>query len=140
MAKPSKVYPPDFRQKILELIRSGESGNAVARRFNVSRQTITNWLKQDERDSGRRTDVLTTEERSELTRLRREVKRLTIEQEILSKAAAWFARETDAIPKKSSDSRERTRPVMPRPRCAASSKSPRAGTMRGAIDGRRRGR
>jgi transposase len=104
MAKPPKVYPPEFRQKILELIRSGESGNAVARRFNVSRQTITNWLKQDERDSGRRTDGLTTEERSELTRLRREVKRLTIEQEILSKAAAWFARETDAIPKKSSDS------------------------------------
>jgi transposase len=104
MAKPPKVYPPEFRQKILELIRSGETGNALARRFNVSRQTITNWLKQDERDTGRRTDGLTTEERSELTRLRREVKRLTIEQEILSKAAAWFARETDAIPKKSSDS------------------------------------
>jgi transposase len=104
MAQPPKVYPPEFRQKILELIRSGETGNALARRFNVSRQTITNWLKQDERDTGRRTDGLTTEERSELTRLRREVKRLTIEQEILSKAAAWFARETDAIPKKSSDS------------------------------------
>ncbi len=104
MAKPPKVYPPEFRQKILELIRSGESGNAVARRFNVSRQTISNWLKQDDADSGRRTDVLTTDERSELTRLRREVKRLTIEQEILSKAAAWFARETDAIPKKPSDS------------------------------------
>jgi transposase len=104
MAKPPKVYPPEFRQRILELIRSGRSGNAVARQFNVSRQTITNWLKQDERDSGRRTDGLTTEERSELTRLRREVKRLTIEQEILSKAAAWFARETDAIPKKASDS------------------------------------
>jgi transposase len=104
MAKPPKVYPPEFRQKILELIRSGESGNAVARRFNVSRQTISNWLKQDDADSGRRPDVLTTDERSELTRLRREVKRLTIEQEILSKAAAWFARETDAIPKKPSDS------------------------------------
>jgi transposase len=104
MAKPPKVYPPEFRQKILELIRSGRSGNALARQFNVSRQTITNWLKQDERDSGLRTDGLTTEERSELARLRREVKRLTIEQEILSKAAAWFARETDAIPKKSSDS------------------------------------
>jgi transposase len=104
MAKPPKVYPPEFRQRILELIRSGRSGNAVAKQFNVSRQTITNWLKQDERDTGRRTDGLTTEERSELTRLRREVKRLTIEQEILSKAAAWFARETDAIPKKSSDS------------------------------------
>ncbi len=104
MAKPPKVYPPEFRQKILELIRLGESGNAVARRFNVSRQTISNWLKQDDADSGRRTDVLTGDERTELARLRREVKRLTIEQEILSKAAAWFARETDAIPKKPSDS------------------------------------
>lgn len=103
MAKPPKVYPPEFRQKILELIRSGESGNAVARRFNVSRQTISNWLKQDDADSGRRPEVLTSDERAELVRLRRENKRLAIEQEILSKAAAWFARETDAIPKKPSD-------------------------------------
>ena len=104
MAKPPKVYPPEFRQKILELIRSGESGNVVARRFNLSRQTISNWLKRDDADSGLRTDVLTSDERAELVRLRRENKRLTIEQEILSKAAAWFARETDAIPKKPLDS------------------------------------
>src|SRR5665213_2160499 len=99
MAKPTRSYPPDFRQKILELIRSGRSGNAVAKQFNVSRQTISNWLKQDDVDGGRRTDGLTSDERAELTRLRREVKRLTIEQEILSKAAAWFARETNTIPK-----------------------------------------
>jgi transposase len=104
MAKSTRSYPPDFRQKILELIRSGRSGNAVAKQFGVSRQTITNWLKQDAADSGRRPDVLTSDERAELVRLRRENKRLTIEQEILSKAAAWFARETDAIPKKPSDS------------------------------------
>ena len=104
MAKPTRSYPPDFRQKILELIRSGRSGNAVAKQFNVSRQTISNWLKQDDVDGGRRTDDLTSDERAELTRLRREVKRLTIEQEILSKAAAWFARETNTIPKKPSDS------------------------------------
>jgi len=104
MAKPTRSYPPDFRQKILELIRSGRSGNAVAKQFNVSRQTISNWLKQDDVDGGRRTDGLTSDERAELTRLRREVKRLTIEQEILSKAAAWFARETNTIPKKPSDS------------------------------------
>jgi len=89
---------------LIELIRSGESGNTVARRFNVSRQTITNWMKQDGLNSGRRTDGLTTDERAELTMLRRENKRLKIEQEILSKAAAWFARETDSIPKKPSDS------------------------------------
>ncbi len=61
-------------------------------------------MKQDGLNSGRRTDGLTTDERAELTMLRRENKRLKIEQEILSKAAAWFARETDSIPKKPSDS------------------------------------
>ena len=104
MAKPTRSYPPDFRQKILELVRSGRSGNAVAKQFGVSRQTITNWLKQDDADGGRRPEILTSDERAELVRLRRENKRLTIEQEILLKAAAWFARETDAIPKKPSDS------------------------------------
>ena len=104
MAKPPRVYPPEFKQKLLDLIHSGESGHSVARRFNVSRQTITNWLKQGDLNAGRRSDGLTSDERAELTRLRRENKRLKIEQEILSKAAAWFARETDSIPNKSSDS------------------------------------
>ena len=63
-----------------------------------------NWAKQDDADSGRRTDILNSDERKELTRLRRENKRLLLEQEILSKAAAWFAREADAIPRKSTDS------------------------------------
>lgn len=63
-AKNTRVYPPDVRQKILELIRSGRSGNAVAAQFNVSRQTISNWLKQDALDAGRRTDGLTSDERA----------------------------------------------------------------------------
>jgi transposase len=63
-----------------------------------------NWLKQDDANSGRRDDVLNSEERRELAQLRRENKRLKLEQEILSKAAAWFAREADTIPKRSSDS------------------------------------
>jgi transposase len=63
-----------------------------------------NWAKQDDLDEGRRDDGLTTNERKELVMLRRENKRLKMEQEILSKAAAWFARETNAIPNKSSDS------------------------------------
>ena len=85
MAKPPKIYPPEFRQKIMELIRSGESGNAVERRFNVSRQTISNWIRQADLNAGRRSDGLTSDERTELTMLRRENKRLKIEQEILSK-------------------------------------------------------
>ena len=88
MAKPTRSYPPDFRQKILELIWSRRSGNAVAKQFNVSRQTVSNWVKQTELDAGQRTDGLTTDERRELVQLRRENKRLRMEQEILSKAAA----------------------------------------------------
>ncbi len=100
----TRAYPPEFRRKIVELVRSGRSVAAVSREFDVSRQTIMNWLKQDDADLGRRDDVLSSDERKELAQLRRENKRLKLEQEILSKAAAWFARETNAIPNKSSDS------------------------------------
>jgi transposase len=98
------TYPPEFRRRITELARSGRSINSLSQEFGVARQSILNWLKQDDLDAGRRDDGLTTEERKELTQLRRENKRLKLEAEILSKAAAWFARETNAVPSKSSDS------------------------------------
>jgi transposase len=98
------TYPPEFRRRVLELVHTGRSVNAVAAEFQVARQSIMNWLKQDDLDAGRRDDGLTTDERKELTLLRRENKRLKLEAEILSKAAAWFARETDVVPSKSSDS------------------------------------
>jgi transposase len=105
MAKHSpRAYPPEFRRKVVTLARDGRTLNSLANEFGVARQTIMNWLKQEDLDAGRRDDGLTTEERHELTRLRRENKRLKLEAEILSKAAAWFARETNAIPEKSSDS------------------------------------
>jgi transposase len=103
MARPA-VYPPEFRRRILDLVRSGRTILSVSEEFSVSRGAIMNWLRQDDLDSGRRDDGLTTDERKELTSLRRENKRLKLEAEILSKAAAWFARETNAIPNKSSDS------------------------------------
>lgn len=99
-----RAYPPEFRHKVLELVRSGRSVSDVSPQFDVSRQTIINWAKQDDADSGRRTDIPNSDERKELTRLRRENKRLLLEQEILSKTAAWFAREADTIPQKSTDS------------------------------------
>jgi transposase len=102
--KHPRSYPPDFRQKVVELARSGRRFDDLATEFQLARQTVRNWAKQANLDAGLRTDGLTTEERAELSRLRRENKRLTIENEILSKAAAWFARETDVIPKRSSDS------------------------------------
>ncbi len=76
-------------------------GGALAREFEPSDQTIRNWVAQVDRDEGRREDGLTTPEREELQRLRRENLRLREEREILKKAAVWFARETES---KSSDS------------------------------------
>lgn len=97
------AFPPEFRHRVMELVRSGRNVSEVAREFDIARQTIMNWLKQDDLDSGKRTDGLTTEERVELTKLRRRVRELEMEKEILKKAAAWFARETHTIPEKSSD-------------------------------------
>jgi transposase len=97
-------FPPEFRRRVLEKARAGSSVSEVAREFDIARQTIMNWLKQDDLDAGRRDDGLTSDERKELTLLRRENKRLRLEAEILSKAAAWFARETNAVPNKSSES------------------------------------
>ena len=94
-------YAPEFRQQMVELVRAGRAPGELAKEFEPSDQTIRNWVAQADRDEGRRGDGLTTQEREELARLRRENKQLRIEREILSKAAAWFARETDAIPQNS---------------------------------------
>lgn len=103
MAKKVKSYPPEFRHKVLELVRAGRSVNAVAHEFEIARQTIMNWVKQDEIDTGQR-EGLTTEEQLEIRRLKKRIKELEIEREILKKAAAWFARESDSIPNKDSNS------------------------------------
>jgi transposase len=95
-------YPPEFRQQIVELVRAGRTPEELAEEFEPSAESIRNWVKQAERDAGTRTDGLSSAEREELKRLRRENKQLRLEREILSKAAAWFARETHSIPPKSS--------------------------------------
>lgn len=97
-------YPPEFRQQILELVRAGRTHEELAEEFEPSAESIRNWVKQAERDTGTRTDGLSSAEREELKRLRRENKQLRLEREILSKAAAWFARETHSIPPTSSSS------------------------------------
>jgi transposase len=89
---------------MVELVRSGRSPEELAREFEPSSQAIRNWVRQADRDEGRRRDGLTSAEREELVRLRRQVKQLQTEREILSKAAAWFARETGSIPSGSSNS------------------------------------
>lgn len=104
MPKSHRPYPPEFRQRIIELAQKGRTPEDLARQFEPSAQAIRNWVKQAALDAGHRTDGLTTEEREELRRLRREVRQLREERAILSKAAAWFARETNAIPSKDSSS------------------------------------
>ncbi len=91
-------YPPEFRQQLVELVRAGRSPKALAREFEPSEQTIRNWMKRAGLDEGRRSDGLTTAERDEVRLLRREVRQLKLEREILKKAAAWFARETGTVP------------------------------------------
>jgi transposase len=99
-----RAYPPEFRRRLVELFRSGRNLSELSREFDVSRQAIALWIKQEDLDTGKRDDGLTTSERQELGRLRRENKRLNTETEILKKAAAWFARETNTIPERHSDS------------------------------------
>ena len=98
MSKTRAPYPPEFRERMVELVRSGRSPEELGREFEPSAQAIRNWVTQADRDEGRRADGLTSAEREELRRLRRENRRLRQEREILAKAAAWFARETGSIP------------------------------------------
>jgi transposase len=104
MPRTRAAYPPEFRRQMVELVRAGRRPEELAKEFEPTAQTIGNWVRQADRDEGLRTDGLTTSEREELTRLRRENRQLRLEREILSKAAAWFARETDSIPPRSSNS------------------------------------
>lgn len=96
MGKTRGPYAPAFRRQRVELVRAGRNPEELAREFEPTAQSIRNWVAQADRDEGRRSDVLTTQEREELSRLRRENRRLREEREILAKATAWFARETDS--------------------------------------------
>jgi transposase len=104
MPRTRPPYPPEFRQQMVDLVRAGRSPEELSQEFEPSAQTIRNWVVQADRDAGRRQDGPTTAEQEELRRLRRENKQLRLEREILSKAAAWFARETNAIENGSSRS------------------------------------
>ena len=104
MPKSRPPYPPEVRRQLVALVRSGRDPEDLAREFEPTAQSIRNWVAQADRDAGQRHDGLTTDEREELRKLRREVKTLREEREILKKAAAWFARETGSIPPKDSSS------------------------------------
>ena len=104
MPRTREPYLPEFRQQMIELVKAGRTPEELSREFEPTAQTIHNWVRQTDIDVGVRSDGLTSLEREELRRLRRENKHLRVEREILKKAAAWFARETDAVPPKPSSS------------------------------------
>ena len=93
-ARPRRSFTPEFKAHTVELLRtSGKSVGEVCRDLDLTETAVRRWIAQADIDEGRR-DGLTTSERDELSRLRRENRVLREEREILRKAAAFFAKET----------------------------------------------
>jgi transposase len=93
MAVKTVRYTPEFKRQMVDLVRSGRKAASLAKEFGPTAWSIALWVKQDARDAGRGDGGLTSTEREELSRLRRENRKLKEEREILSKAA-WFATES----------------------------------------------
>ena len=110
MPRSRPPYPPEFRQQIVELHRAGRTFAELADEFEPSEQTLRAWVAHAQPSSGTASAGTALDEREELRRLRKEVKQLRMEREILSKAAAWFvaeppfARESNALPGSSATS------------------------------------
>jgi transposase len=93
------AYPQEFRERAVELARSGDKPlTQIATDLGIAPSCLRRWIKQDDIDGGRR-DGLSTDERAELVRLRRELRTAKMENEILRRAAAYFAKETLPGPK-----------------------------------------
>ena len=107
MPKSRPPYSAEFRRQMIDLVRAGRDPEDLAREFEPSGQSIRNWVVRADRKEGLREEksvAVTLPEHDELIRLRRENKQLRLERNILSRAAAWFARETGAVPSGSSNS------------------------------------
>ncbi len=94
MPKTKPPYPAEFRQQIIELARAGRTPAELSREFGPTAQSIANWIAQDARDRGKPLpgkEGLTSAEREELVRLRRQLRQVQQERDILAKATAWFA-------------------------------------------------
>lgn len=98
MPKSRPPYPAEFRQQILELARAGRTPSELAKEFGCTAQTVANWIAADGRNTRREkpgSDALNSAEREELARLRRQLRQVQMERDILAKATAWFAAKSD---------------------------------------------
>jgi transposase len=96
MPRRRRFFPPEYKAEVVELVRAtGKTAGQVAKELDLTETAVRAWVRRADLDAGRRTDGLTTAEREELRRLRRENRDLREEREILRKAAVFFARETD---------------------------------------------
>jgi transposase len=95
MPKTRPAYPDEFRREAVQMLRAGRTPRELSESLGVSQQTLRNWRRQDQVDRHERDDGLTSDERDELRRLRRENARLTQERDLLKRAAAFFAAETE---------------------------------------------
>ena len=107
MSKVRPPYPAPFRQQIVDLVRAGRMPAQLSREFGVTAQSITNWVGQAAIDDVKPLpgkEGLSTAERQELVRLRRQLRQVQVERDILAKATAWVAGRSDATFTKSLDS------------------------------------
>ena len=98
------AYAPEFRQQMVELVRVGRKPGDLAKEFGCQETSISARVRQahaDERGGGRPDAPLTTAERQEFAQLRRQLRQVTLERDILAKATAWFANKDDSIDKTS---------------------------------------
>ena len=98
------AYSPEFRQQLVELVRVGRKPGELAKEFGCHATSIDKWVRQaeaDEMGGGRADAPLTTAERQELAQLRRQLRQVTMERDILAKATAWFANKDSAVEKTS---------------------------------------
>ena len=100
----SRFYSTEFKRQMVAMVRAGRTPEDLARDFEPAAQTIRTWAMQADIDEGLRDDGVTSDEREELARLRRENRMLREEKEIQKKAAAWFAQESLSTPPKRSGS------------------------------------
>ena len=95
MPTPKPPYPAEFRRQMVELVRAGRSATQLAREFDCSSTSIGKWVAHAAADEGRSSpsgrDALSSAEREELVRLRRQLRQVQLERDILAKATAWFA-------------------------------------------------